>query len=403
MTTDEKPSLPAAARIRGLDLVRAGLGGVVGAPLRAVLSALGIAIGVAAMVAVLGISASSQAELRTQLESLGTNLLRVSAGKTLFGQDASLPENASAMVRRVDSVQKVASVATLKDVFVLRNDKVDPRATSGITVEAAELGLLDALGGTVHRGSWLNGATSRYPVVVLGSAAAQRLAVTSAAEQVLLGGQWFTVIGVLDPLPLAPELDRSALVGWDAAKQHLRFTGNPSTVYERSDESTVEQVGSLLPATVNPENPQEVEVSRPSDALAAQLRAKTTFTTLFLGLGAVALLVGGVGVANTMVISVLERRSEIGLRRSLGARRGQIRTQFLVEATLLSGLGGLCGVLLGIAVSGGYALANGWAVVLPVPVIAGGVGISVLVGTLAGWFPAGRAARLSPTVALVAV
>ncbi|SDL85260.1 putative ABC transport system permease protein [Lentzea albidocapillata subsp. violacea] len=399
---DGLPKLPRSARISGLDLVRAGLTGVFGRPARAILSAVGIAIGVAAMVAVLGISASSQAELQAKLESLGTNLLKVGPGQTLLGKPAQLPEDASAMVRRIKSVQEAASVATVKGRAVLRSDKADSLDTGGLSVEAVELELLKTLAGKVRSGAWLNAATSKYPTVVMGHLAAQRLAVTQPGEQVFLGGKWFTVIGILEPMPLAEELDRSAMVGWEAAKTYLGFDGHPTTVYERSLESTVAQVRDVLPATVNPKNPEEVSVTRPSDALAAQIQAKATFTTLFLGLGAVALLVGGVGVANTMVISVLERRSEIGLRRSLGAGRGQVRAQFLTEAVLLSGLGGVFGVLLGLAVSTGYAMSNDWPVALPLEAIAGGVGASVLIGTLAGWFPAGRAAKLSPTVALAA-
>ncbi|MGW0517110.1 ABC transporter permease [Crossiella sp. NPDC003009] len=394
------PRLPRSARISVFDLVRAGLTGVFGRPARAILSALGIAIGVAAMVSVLGISASSQAELQAKLESLGTNLLRVGAGQTMFGESAKLPEDASAMVRRIGSVQKASSVAALSGVKVLRSDKEDPQNTGGLSVEAVEQNLVDTLGGKIKAGAWFNAATAKFPGVVLGSVAAQRLAVTQPGEQVFLGGKWFTVLGILEPMPLAEELDRSAMVSWEVAKSQLGFDGHPTTVYERSLESTVDKVREVLPGTVNPKNPEEVKVSRPSDALAAQIQAKATFTTLFLGLGAVALLVGGVGVANTMVISVLERRSEIGLRRSLGAGRGQVRAQFLTEAVLLSGLGGVFGVLLGLGVSIGYAMSNDWPVALPLEAIAGGVGASVLIGTLAGWFPAGRAAKLSPTVAL---
>ena len=190
-------------------------------------------------------------------------------------------------------------------------------------------------------------------MVVLGDKAATRLGITEVragqpAPTVWLGGRWFTVAGVLAPIPLAPDVERSVLVGWSAARTWLGFDGHPTVVYVRAQESQLEAVRAVLPATVFPENPARIEVSRPSDALAAKRIAETTFSGLFLGLAGVALLVGGVGVANTMVISVLERKREIGLRRALGATSGQVRTQFFTESVVLCLLGGLTGAVLGV-------------------------------------------------------
>jgi putative ABC transport system permease protein len=391
------------ARLGPRDVVRVGAAGLRTRPLRVFLSALGIAIGIAVMLAVVGISTSSRAELDRTLDRLGTNLLTAGPGQTLFGEDSHLPTEAIGMIDRIAPVESVSATGNV-DVRVYRNDQIPSTQSGGIGVRAARTDLPATVGATIASGSWLNEGTARYPAVVLGSTAADRLGVSLAGPQVRvwLGDRWFTVVGTLDPVPLARELDSSALVGWPVAERLLGFDGYATTVYTRAAPSSVEAVQAVLAATANPENPNEVEVSRPSDALAAKQATDETLNGLLLGLGAVALLVGGVGVANTMVISVLERRSEIGLRRSLGATRGQIRLQFLAESLLLSALGGVGGVLLGIAVTGTYASTQSWPTVVPARAMAGGVAATLVIGGLAGFYPAVRAARLPPTEALAA-
>ncbi|MDI2124879.1 ABC transporter permease [Yinghuangia seranimata] len=391
--------MPSPARLRPRDILAVGLSGLRGRKLRAVLSALGIAIGVAAMVAVVGIGTSSQAQLADQIAKLGTNLLSVGPGSNFAGAEVKLPEDADGMVQRIGPVESATQTGKTS-ATVRRTDKVDSRITGGIQVLAARDNLLGTVGGKLRSGRFLDPATGRYPGVVLGAKAADRLGVDAPGGQVWLGDQWFTVLGILDPVPLAPELDSSAMVGWEAAKTYLGFDGHPGNVYTRTKESAVEAVRDVLAPTVNPKSPNEVKVSRPSDALAAQLAAKDTFNALLLGLGAVALLVGGVGVANTMVIAVLERRQEIGLRRALGAHRGQIRTQFLTEAVALAGFGGLAGAALGGLATYGYATAKGWPFAIPAGALAAAIAASALVGAVAGLYPAARAARLTPTEAL---
>jgi putative ABC transport system permease protein len=390
------------ARMWPRDVVKVGAVGLRTRPLRAFLSALGIAIGIAAMVSVVGISSSSQAELNSTLDALGTNLLTVSPGTTLTGGQAELPLTSEAMVGRIGPVESLSAVGRVDDVSVYRTDKIPAIQTNGLITYAARTDLLDTIGAKVRSGKWLDAATSTYPATVLGASAAQRLGISHAGPdtQVLVGRKWFTVLGILEPAPLAPELDSAVLVGWPAADSTLGFDGHPTTIYTRSQESQVAAVESVLGATANPEAPNEVEVSRPSDALAAKQAAGEAFTGLLLGLGAVALLVGGVGVANIMVISVLERRAEIGLRRSLGATRGQVRTQFLTESLLLSALGGAGGAVLGSGVTAAYAMYQGWLTVIPAWALIGGVCATLVIGGLAGLYPAIRASRLSPTEAL---
>jgi putative ABC transport system permease protein len=394
-----------SSKLRSRDALRVVATGLRARPLRAVLAALGIAVGIAAMVAVVGISASSRAEIDRQLAALGTNLLTVEPGQTLRGGTATLPSESVDMVARIGPVDVVTAVGAVGDAFVYRNDQIDEQQTNAISTLAARPDLLDTAGGEVASGRWLDDALADFPTVVLGANAAERLGIsqTDGSVAVWLGEQWFTVVGVLDPVPLAPELDSAALIGWPVAEDLLGFDGAPTTIYERSPEETVESVRAVLPATVNPENPEEVTVSRPSDALAAQAATDETLTTLLLALGGVALLVGGIGVANTMVIAVLERRSEIGLRRALGATRGHVRIQFLGESILLAGLGGIGGAVLGGLVTAGFAANRDWPFALPLWVLVGAAAATVLVGALAGAYPAARAARMSPTAALATV
>jgi putative ABC transport system permease protein len=388
-------------RLRPSDLARIASVGLRTRRLRAALSALGIAIGVAAIVAVLGLSSSSQAGLLAEIDKLGTNLLTVTNGQNLFGKTAELPRAAPGMIGRISSVTQVQDTgATSADAY--RSPLIPAINTNGLSVDASSLGLPRAVGTSLARGSYLNAATEKEAVAVLGAAAAQHLGIDRVwpGERIWVGGQWFYVAGILRPAVLAPEIDSSVLVGFPAAQKYLHFDGHPSTIYVRARIGQVAAVQSVLAATANPEAPNQVAVSQPSSALVARAAAQSALNGLFLGLGAVALLVGAIGVANIMVISVLERRSEIGLRRALGATRGQIRTQFLSEAMLLALLGGATGVAAGALATAIYATTKGWAIVIPALAWAGGLGGALAIGAIAGLLPAIRAARMAPTEAL---
>jgi len=392
-------------RLPWSDLARLSTVGLRTRKLRAGLSALGIAIGVAAIVAVLGLSASSQAGLLNEISQLGTNLLTVKNGQSLTGGTVELPARAAGMIGRVGGVQQVQSTGAVNGASALRTPYIPAVDTNGLTVQAASLDLLPILATSVAQGHYLNAGTAQEPVAVLGAATAQLLGIDRIypSERIWVGNQWFYVAGILKPAVLASDIDTSVLVGYPAAQTYLGFDGHPSTIYLRAQDDRVDAVDNLLAATANPENPTEVNVSQPSDALVAQADAKSALSGLFLGLGAVALLVGAVGVANIMIISVLERRSEIGLRRALGATRGHIRAQFLSEAILLGLLGGTVGVALGAASTIVYAHTKHWSAVIPTEAWAGGMAASVLIGAVAGLIPALRAARLSPTEALWSV
>ena len=391
------------SRLRPTDILRVGALGLRTRRLRTGLSTLGVAIGIAAMVGVLGLSASSREELQTRIRALGTNLLEVQAGQGFGRGTQTLPADAVKMVSRIGPVTAVSSIATVTNATVRRTDAISAGINGGITVFAADTGLLTTLNASLADGKWLDAATSTFPAVVLGSVAAQKLGIVNVADElrVRIGDNWFAVIGILKPVAAAEGLDRSAIIGIPAAETYVTSADiPPERIYVRTQEGAIDQVRTVLPATVNPETPEEVEATRPSDALAAEDAASTAFTSLFLGLGAVALLVGGIGIANVMVIAVIERRSEIGLRRALGATKAHIRRQFLTEAIMLAGAGGVVGVGLGAAVTAIYASTKHWKVVVPPIAIGGGVIAALAIGAIAGLYPAARAARLPPTEAL---
>jgi putative ABC transport system permease protein len=400
---DERLELRDWLRVAGV-----GLGS---RPLRAALSALGIAIGTAAIVGVLGLSASSQAGLIAEINRLGTNLLTVEAGQSLTGGPAQLPREAPARITLLHNVQQVAHTALIKNTYVYRSSIVPVTETGGLQVRATSENLLAVLGTGLARGDWLNQGTARLPVAVLGAVAAQQLGIdwVYPGQRVWLGGQWFDVAGILNPSPLTPDIDVSALIGYQAARTYLGYlsivggeqkTGPPSSIYVRAATGHEAAVQSLLASSADPEAPYEAAVSQPSDVLTARAAAAGAFNSLFLGLGVVALIVGAVGVANIMIISVLERRSEIGLRRALGATRSQIRTQFLAESILLAVIGGIVGVLAGAMATAVYAGAKHWAVIIPAEAWTGGIASAILIGAIAGLMPAIRASRMPPTVAL---
>lgn len=383
------------------DLLHVGTLGLRTRRARTILSCLGIAVGIAAMVAIVGISASSKANLVAQLDRLGTGLLTVEPGLSLGGDQAVLPASAPGMTRRVNGVDDVTATG-FTDARVYRTDLVPVHQTGGIATRAVQPDLLGALSGRVRNGTFLNAATANYPAVVLGAVTARQLGIESVLprQRIWIGGHWFAVVGILEQLPLAPELVTAALVGFPVAERLLGFDGSIGTIYVRVQPELVPAVRDLLPPTVFPAHPEQVQVSRPSDVLAARAATNRAFSGLLLGLGAVAVLVGGIGIANMMVIAVLERRSEIGLRRALGATRRQIAVQFVAEATLLSTLGGACGVFLGELATIAYALTGSSGLSIPILAAPGGLAAALVTGVVAGTYPAVRAARLAPTEAL---
>lgn len=389
------------SRFTPRDTLRSAATGMLTRRTRAALSALGIAIGIASIVGVLGITESSKAALLTKIGKLG-NLLTVTSGQSLSGTQGHLSLTAVGMVARVGPVQSVTAVGTITGATVFRTDRIDPLLTGGIQVQATDLGLLPAVGAHISHGTFLNKASANYPAVVLGSDAALSLgiATTRPLTPVYIAGRWFTVVGILAPTPLSSEIDRSALIGFPVAQSLLGFDGHPTTLYVRTDPDQTTAVSEVLGRTVSPADPSQARVSAPSDALKAVAAAQGAYTSLFVALGAIALLVGGIGVANVMVMGVLERRGEIGLARALGATRRHVGRQFFVESLLLAFLGGATGTLAGVAASAIAATVQHQPMTFPPAALLGGPTCAVLIGAVAGFYPALRASRLSPTEAL---
>ncbi|MDF3293224.1 ABC transporter permease [Streptomyces silvisoli] len=391
--------LPRPARLRPGDVLRQGTLGPRIRRLRAMLSALGIALGIAALVAVTGVSASSKAHLLAQLDKLGSNLLTVSPGKDLNGMGTTLPPEAEKMLSRIGPVQQVTAI-TMTDAKVYRTPYMPKDRDGGLQVVGARRNLLSALRGEVQAGRWLDASSEKLPTVVLGHDAAQALGLSTPGTRVWIAEHWYAVIGILRANELAPEIDRSVLMSWTNAVKDLKSNGTASTVYLRADPDKVSAVQSVAGATANPAAPQNAAVSRPSDLLKARYETVSGLNSLVIALASVALLVGGVGIANTMVVGVMERRGEIGLRRSLGARTGQIATQFLIEAAVLGAVGGIIGAMLGALGVFGYATWESWPEVIPMTILVIGPAVAMAVGVMAGLYPALRASRLAPTEAL---
>lgn len=389
------------SRLRPGDVLRVGGLGLRARKVRTLLTALGIAIGIAAMVAVLGITASEDAQVQAELDALGPNLLEVFEGESITGDDIVLPVESAEMIERIGPIE-IAAQVSIVDATVRRTEFIPVAQTGGIAVMATDLDVLDAVNGEVAQGTFLDEESAEIPSVVLGSVAAERLGVRSLDPTpiVYLNDTYFQVIGVLESVQLAPGFDRAAFIGAPIAETLFDAELEPQTIYVDVVEGWIDDVRMLIGRTIRPEAPDEVTVTRPSDAIEAREVTSDSFRSLLLGLGAVALLVGGVGIANVMVISVLERQGEIGVRRALGATRRHIRLQFVVEAAMLSLFGGIAGVGLGAAITAGYAEREDSVVSVPLEALGLGVGAALIIGGLAGLYPAARAARLDPAEAV---
>ena len=356
------------------------------------------------MVAVVGVSASAQANLIAEIDALGTNLLTVTPGQTFLGTNEVLPDTSVPMIGHMHDVLSDAAVYQVSSANVLpqparalRPDRRDRRrrrrrATYPQVMSAA-----------MASGHFLGAVSDRFPEAVLGAQAASVLQISHVGGHVMvyLGNTWFTVVGIMSSATLDTSLDSDVFISLPVAERLFAVQPNPSEIYVRANQNEV--TTGVKPARRDrrpADSPTASRSRRPSDALEARAAAKGQFTALLLGLGAVALLVGAIGIANIMVICVLERRGEIGLRRALGATRRHISTQFLTESALLAVLGGIAGLIIGAGATAIYAQAKHEPFVVPPYALIAAPAAGLLIGAIAGLYPAMKAARLSPTEAL---
>jgi len=395
----------ARSRLRLRDLLGAAWLGVSSRPQRTALASLGVALGIASLTALTSAAASNQAQLLADFDRMGANLAVVSPSTAPNSSPIPLPDTAPHTVQRVDGVEDVGVFETApEDIRVYRTDLVPEEETNGIKVAVARPDVLAAVEARLATGRWFDDATRNLPVTVLGSAAAKRLGMDRAGGRVWIGGQWYGVIGILGSAGLASDLNDAAVIGDRWVRNTFTGTsiGDISAIYVRAAPGRLEALKETLASAASPGSPF-VQVNALSDLAEARATADDSLSTLGLALAGIALLVGAVGIANTMVVTVLERRGEIGLRRSLGARPRHIAVQFLTEAAVLAAIGGVAGLLLGVCAAAALAFASAQPLVVPVEIAMASPVVAILVGALAGISPALRAARLSPTLALRAV
>ncbi|KAA8820560.1 ABC transporter permease [Bifidobacterium rousetti] len=403
-TRTERPPKGRPPTTRFANLMHTAWIGATGRISRTVLAALGIALGVAAYVALSGIAASNQAALLARLDALGANLQVVSPGRDAAQQPVPLPAYAPETIARQPQVEQVGVFDTApENVRIFKNEFVPKSNGNALTLTVMRPGALDAVGATIAQGHGIDENNQHLPVAILGSEAAYRLGVTTVGDRILIDDAWYGVVGILAPAPQAQNLDPSVIIGSTQAKashpDQAETIGQISAIYVRTKPGDAETLRRMLAHAANLAG-ANVSVNASADLSEARNTTDDSLNTLGLMIGAIALAVGGMSIANMMIVTVMERRGEIGLRRALGATPGAIRMQFVTEAAMLSAFGGLAGITLGAGTAFGFAIWAGQPAVLEWGTLPAAWGAAVLVGALAGIYPASRAARLTPTAAL---
>jgi len=387
---------------------------------RSFLTMLGVVIGVAAVISLVAAGEGAQAQVVSQFESLGSNLLTVSPftsfGFSRGGLQTSITEltmdDVEAIEALASSVALVAPSYSGNGTMTYEGETTSANIT-GVTAEYAEVNNWD-----LARGHFITTADNETlaMVVVLGPSLVEELFGSELAnpigETVRINRQNYQVVGVLESKGTSGMLgqDDTAMMPLRTAQIKLGGAGTKSvssiSLQVRSAEEmdlAQAQVTAILRARHGIESGanDDFRVQNQADIVSSVSETSGTFTTLLASIAAISLLVGGIGIMNIMLVSVTERTREVGLRKAVGAKRGDILLQFLAEAVVLSGIGGLLGVGLGVAgaqvitplLGGTEALVTGESVVLA-------LAVSLAIGVFFGLYPANRAAALNPIDAL---
>ncbi len=388
-----------------IDLLGTATAGLWARPSRTLLILLGPIIGVGAIVSAIGLTESAKGDIRATLDDLGTNLVTVQASSGFQGQQGlpRLPEEAAERLKRIPLLESSAVVTELPGHQVLPHQAAEEAfEVLPVSLRVADEDLPGVLEVDMAWGRWLNGWDDRsgHRTVILGADTAEQFAVLPGETRtILIDGRKYGVAGVLDEVVLVPAYNLSVFISQTAAEDDFGDDGGPTEAVLRVAEGTTlrESDADFLNTAITYGGPGGIDPPTvPTDELEATAAVDETLRSVVLLMGGLALLVGGLGIANVMSISVLQRSAEIGIRRAVGHTRARIAAQFLSEAAAVGVLGGLLGSAVGAAVVAIGADFQDWTIVLPLAVLAGAAGLSVLVALVAGLIPALKAARLEP-------
>ena len=383
------------------EILGVAISGLTARKIRTLLIMLGPVLGAAGIVAAVGLNESAKGDVRQTLERLGTNLIVASADGTFSGGEApTLPEDAVDRALNVSTVDRVAGVTEIGSLTVLPSQGGrDFFRTIPVPALSSDQNLLEVLDAKMLYGRFINGADedNYFRSAVIGQdLAGDYQYLPGEVRTIDVNGEIYGVVGVLENVDLVPKLDTAVIIPKSAAEEDFDIEQKPTTLYVRSTEGTVDSTANALPVAINLGGNEGVTVAVPSDLLEAQGAVDTTLRNILFLMGGLALLVGGVGIANVMSISVIQRSGEIGIRRALGHTKVTIAMQFVLEALFVGVLGGLAGVLAGVGVIYLVSAVLGWIATLNIPLFLVAGGMALIVSVVAGLYPAWKAARLEP-------